>query len=96
MSGTDSELVAWFGANGATTPDLAGAPAPGWAEIGDVPVVPDVAAVGGLTSFSEVWNDEIGDVESAPVDEPVAEEPADAAPTGKPGAAAQVPGSARS
>jgi hypothetical protein len=97
VSGTDSELVAWFGANGATTPDLAGAAgSPDGAEIGDVPVVPDVAAVGGLTSFSEVWNDEIGGVESAPVDEPVAEEPADAAQPVNRGLLLKFLGSARS
>ena len=101
LSGTDSELATWFGANGAGTMDLADvASATDDSETADVtdvtdfaggPDAPAVAEVGELANLSEVWNDEIGDVESTVIDEPAGRGASRRCPTGQPRALAQVP-----
>lgn len=60
------------------------------------PDAPAVAEVGELANLSEVWNDEIGDVESTVIDEPAVEEPAEGAQPVNRGLLLKFLGSARS
>jgi Domain of unknown function (DUF4388) len=97
LSDDDGELTPWYGTNGPDLTDLAAISTP--AEITqfvDVPDVPEVSEVEGLTNLSEVWNDEIGDVESSVVDAPGVDEPAEAAQPVNRGLLLKFLGSARS
>jgi hypothetical protein len=97
LSGADSDLATWFGTNGLDTADLADISSP--AEVShfaDTPEVPESAEVGGLTNLSEVWNDEIGDVESTIVADAGVEDPAEAAQPVNRGLLLKFLGSARS
>jgi hypothetical protein len=102
LSGTDNDLATWFGANGLETTDLADISSS--AEVSEFAGAADVSGGtegGGLTNLSEVWNDEIGDVEStlvhdSGVHDPDVEEPAEAAQPVNRGLLLKFLGSARS
>ncbi|HXW77960.1 MAG TPA: hypothetical protein VEJ84_00595, partial [Acidimicrobiales bacterium] len=109
LSGADSDLATWFGANGLETTDLADISGPdisspdisspvevSVSEFASAADVPEGAEVGGLTNLSEVWNDEIGDVESTMVHDADVEEPTDTAQPVNRGLLLKFLGSARS
>jgi Domain of unknown function (DUF4388) len=103
-SGQDGEVTTWFGANGPGPADLTDFAGSGdaveMADAANLAEIPDVAEVGELTNLSEVWNDEIGDVEStlvtSGIDETGVEDPADTAQPVNRGLLLKFLGSARS